>query len=150
MSQFALGILLVLGIIAFQVLSSKVRGHRARRMLKLAEEALHEGDLSRAEKSLKRCLVLAPLWVQGRILRATVLARQGRNEEAEEEFKFAVELEPRQPEGHAQLALFYVSQGPEKKELAAEAFEKALACAPEIREKLMEDPRFAALRPEEP
>lgn len=145
MNDFFKGLLVLLGLVLFQVLARAIRMAQVKHWCTKANQAMEAGDWQSAEQSLKRCLARAPLWVPGRRLRAVLLARTQRLDEAEAEFKMAAELQPRDAEGHLQLAVFYAALGPEKAEQGVAALRTAVECDPGLKEALARDPRFEGL-----
>lgn len=145
MNDFYKGLLALGGLVLFQVLARALRMAQVKHWCAKANKAMEAGDWASAEQSLKRCLARAPLWVPGRRMRAVLLTRTARMDEAEAEFKLAAELQPRDAEGHVQLAMFYATRGPAKAEQAAEALRTAVACAPGLKEALLRDPRFGGI-----
>ena len=146
MGEFFNGLLVLGGLVLFQVLARALRTAQVNRWCKNAEEAIAAQDWALAEKLIDRCLRRIPLWVEGRRSRAILLARTGRLEEAEAEFKLAAELRPRDANGYAQLAFFYAELGPEKAEQTVEALRIALQCDPSLIDTLLMEPCFDHVR----
>jgi predicted Zn-dependent protease len=141
----ALGLALLLSIVGFQYF----RRHKTQQQLmthwKEAQRALVEKRIDDAERALRACLELMPLMVMARRALGAVLAQQDRLDEAERELKMAAELQPRKPEGHLDLALFYARYQPDRADDTIHALKEAVVHAPQLREDIFKDPRFAAL-----
>lgn len=144
----ALGIAVLLSIIGFRY----YRSHKAQQQLlerwKEAQRALVEKRIDDAERLLRDCLKRMPLMIIARRALGAVLAQQGRLDEAERELKMAADLQPRKPEGHLDLALFYARYQPERTSDTIRALDEAIKHAPTLREDILRDPRFAPLRDE--
>ncbi len=129
-----------------QLLFRTLRQLRMKRWWSHAQRALEEENLEEAARGLKRCVGLVPLWVPARLLYGTVLARKGELKEAEEQLKMGAELQPRHPEGHLQLGLFYGTFFPDRAEDATASLKKAFEFGPELVETIEADPRLRHLR----
>ncbi len=146
MNQYIVGILVVCGVVSFQVVRRYVRQKRIKQWWMAAEEAVRVEDVDTAEKMVRKCVRAMPLWTPGRVTLAAVLVKRGDLAGAEQEFKLAAELEPRRAEGHLQLGLFYAVHRPDAVSAAVTSFERALECDERVRELLLKDTRLDALR----
>ena len=150
MNNTVLGIAILLGIIVLRwAVPSLWTRRRLHRFWNEGREALEAGDLSAAEAAFRRCVRMVPTAAAFHRMLGTVLAGQGKLEEAEERLRFGADLEPRNPAGLVDLGYFYALYHHDRDEDAVEAFEKALTVEPELREKLADEPRLAALRDNE-
>jgi predicted Zn-dependent protease len=141
----ALGLALLLSVVGFQYFRRHKTQQRLMTQWKEAQRALVEKRIDDAERALRACLELMPLMVMARRALGAVLAQQDRLDEAERELKMAAELQPRKPEGHLDLALFYARYQPDRAEDTISALKEAIVHAPQLREDIIKDPRFAAL-----
>ena len=103
------------------------------------------GDLEEAAKRFEQCVKWMPLWLQPRFLLGAVLVKQGKLDAAEEQLKMAVALEPRQPDGHIELGIFYVTVA-DRAEDGLAAFKEAISHDEKARTRLETDPRLRAFR----
>jgi Tfp pilus assembly protein PilF len=121
-------------------------GYRARKAWKLGCAAFESGDMPAAAAHFRRCVKLVPIWAITRRMLGRTLARQGQFAAAEEQFRFAAQLEPRNGEGYFDLAMFLATCPPERVDEAADMFATALEHTPELRGLLVEAEQLAALR----
>ena len=143
------GILMLLGLVGMQLVFRYIKQARMKKWWGCAEGACRAGDFPEAERALRKCVSLMPLWVPARSLLGVVQAKQNKLSEAEEQLKMVAELQPKEAEGFVELAAFYALFLPEQKADAIDALEKAVACDPDLREKLGDDVRLRALFEEE-
>jgi len=122
-------------------------------------QAFERGDMDAAAKAFRACLRNAPTWVPARRLLGRALAATHRVAEAEKELQLAAKLEPRNPEGHLDFAIFLAHYAPDRPDDAIDALAEAVEHGPRLREKLMSieplaplrnHPRFQALLPPPP
>ncbi|MBN2308873.1 MAG: hypothetical protein JXR94_07890 [Candidatus Hydrogenedentes bacterium] len=137
-----IGVVLMVGRL-IQVWS---RGHRARGRWQRAVEACEKGDLAAAEADLRKVVGLMPIWAPARRVLGATLAGRGRFAEAEEQFRMAAQLEPRNGTAHWDLGMFLASCPPQRPEEAIEAFERAIEFAPDLRQTLGQFDQLAPLR----
>ncbi len=139
-----------LGILALLLLyqwgTSRMRMSRLKREWETALRAFKDKDLETAQKSLQRCVRLMPMWTPARFMLGGVLAKRGRLADAEAQLKLGADLEPRSPEGHLQLGMFYVVCHPDRAGEAIAALERAAACDPALREQFANAPGLEAIR----
>lgn len=142
---------MVLGIICLGAIVALkfALGHRAQRRVTIAWEqtqaALAEGNHESAMAHLADCVRLMPLWLPPRFLFGSLLARHGRISEAEEQFKMAQALQPREAIGFLELGIFYLTATDRVDEGIAQLRE-AVAHDASARHKIDSDPRLAAFR----
>lgn len=94
---------------------------------------------------LADCVRLMPLWLPPRFLFGSLLARHGRLGEAEEQFKMAQALQPRDATGFLELGIFYLTATDRVDEGVAQLRE-AVAHDASARRKIETDPRLEAFR----
>ena len=125
-------------------------GHWRRRRLekrwRRGHEAFLHGDFDAAEAEFRACVRIVPTLNAVRRALGGVLSHQRKFKEAEEQLRFAAELEPRNPTGHMDLGFFLAVAVPDRAEDAIDAFAEAVACDPAARERLADEPRLDALR----
>jgi predicted Zn-dependent protease len=144
--QALLGLGILFSIVGFQYWRRERLKQRLKGLWDQAQAALKDDRMADAEQALRESLRLVPLLVVARRALGAVLAKQGRLEEAAKELALAAELQPKKPEGHLDLAIFYTQFQPERADEALAALVKAAAHAPALRADIARDPRFAALR----
>ena len=115
-------------------------------MLQSGAEAIKNQDSAGAESSFRQCVRLAPTSATVRLALGSVLAQRQKYNEAEEQLRLAAQLEPRKPLGHLELGFFFALSVPGRAADAVASFAEALKCAPNLRERLAQDPRLAELR----
>lgn len=143
--RFLYALLMVGGFILYRVLGQRLRLHRVKRAWAAGNAALKEGRPEQAEAAFRRCVALMPIWKLGRTMLAVSLVQQNRLDEAEEQFRFVADLEPRQADGHLSLALFYAIHRQQDSAKAIASLRTAIACDPAIEAKLAADPRLSGL-----
>ena len=125
-------------------------GHWRRRRLEKhwqrGQEAFQHGDFDAAEAAFRTCVRTVPTVAALRRALGGVLSHQRKFKEAEEQLRFAAELEPRNPIGHMDLGFFFAVAVPDRAEHAIDAFAEAVACDPAMRDKLAQEPRLDPLR----
>jgi tetratricopeptide (TPR) repeat protein len=138
----------VLGIVLFFMVFMlfATRRLRLKRSWVQGCTAFQKGDLAKAERSFRKCLRVAPESAVVRRMLATLLTRRDEREEAEQHYRMAADLEPRNPEGHLHLGLFLASSGAGRTDDAVDALAKAIELAPHIKDLLRSEPRFASLQ----
>ena len=144
--EVVVGILILVALVGLKVGSQYVRVWRLKKAWHAGNQALEGKDLDAAERSFRKCVKVMPIWPAGHTMLGAVLAARGEVDKAEEQFQFASDLEPKNPEGHLGLLLFYAMHRPERPESAVEALEKAIALDPAAPAQLRDDPRLAQLR----
>lgn len=141
MTNLVTGILLLLGLVALQAGLRYWTALRTRAAWEGAQADLARGDFTSAEAGIARCVKLMPLWLQPRFLLGAVLAKQGKLEAAEEQFKMACALQPRDPKGHIELGVFYLTAAMREDEGLA-ALNEALRHDPGAYQSIAADPRL--------
>jgi len=122
------------------------RGYRLRRTWKKSVDALDLGDMATAEKYLQSCVNQAPSWVPARRLLGRTLVALQRYDEAENHLRLVSKFEPRNAEGHFELAVFLANCPPVRPEDAIDSLSSAIEYGPRLRAGLEVRPEFAALR----
>lgn len=125
------------------------RAPRARKAFRAGIEALQNENWPEAETQLKRAVKLQPIAAVGHRLLGRALTEEGKHDEAEKHFRMAAALEPRNPEGYADLGFFLAVRVPNRHEDAITAFSKAVELAPRFREQLAGLEQLAPLRAHE-
>ena len=121
-------------IMAWALAAKWSQGYRARKAWNRGCQAFDTGDIPGAERQFRRCVKLVPVWTLTRRMLGRILARQGHFAEAEEQFRFAAQLEPRNGEGYLDLGLFLATCPPARPDEALDMFAKAVEFAPNLRE----------------
>lgn len=140
------GILLSVVIVAFMWGYAHSRGWRAKRLWEQGIHAVNGQEWAKAETIFRKCARLVPVWTGSRKMLAVALLKQGKLDEAEEQFRMASELEPRRPEGHLDLGFFLATLRPGRQEDAIDAFARAIEFDPDVRTVLRDEQRLASLR----
>ena len=142
---------ILIGIVTLGSLVALQAGlrHRTQRRLvqawERAQDELAQNHLGAAEIQLTACIRLVPLWVPARFLLGAVLVKQGKLEPAEEQFKMAQALQPRNATGFVELGIFYVTAA-NRIDDGILQFREALHLDPESMRMLQSDPRLASFR----
>ena len=143
--EILLGIICLSAIIAVK----SALGHRAQRRFTIAwdeaQVALARGDHESAMAHVAQCVRLMPLWLPPRFLFGSLLARHGRINEAEEQFKMAQALQPREANGFLELGIFYLTATDRFDDGIAQ-LRDALAHDASVLRKIETDPRLEAFR----
>lgn len=148
MTEILIGMLSLGALVALQAGLHHRTQRRFARAWDQVQEDLARNKLDAAEVPLAECIRLVPLWVPARHLFGTVLARQGKLDQAEEQFKMAQSLQPREASGFVELGIFYVTAA-NRIEDGVQQFKEALRHDPESLRVLQTDPRLAAFRESE-
>jgi len=156
MSSIAVGVVMLLLLVGIQAGMRYLTVLRTKKAWEAAQEALRDGNFAAAELALARCVKLMPLWMQPRFLLGAVLAKLGKLTEAEDALKMAMALQPREPNGHIELGIFYVTAA-DRIDDGVAAFRAALQHDAAAWKRLESEPRledfrrtdaFTALRPQ--
>lgn len=139
-----LGIATVVGVLFFFRWRSQRANQRVRRQWETAVRALDVNDIAAAEAGFRGCIEDAPIFLHARWLLAETLARQGRFDEAEDEFRSAIDFEPRNAEAHLNLGMFHFVHR-DNRTAAVAAFVEAVRLDPDLRMKLLHEPRLRPL-----
>lgn len=135
-----------IAIMAWALIAKYSQGYRARNAWTQGMAAFEAGDITAATRHFQRCVKLVPVWTLPHRMLGRVLARQNLFTRAEEQFRFAAQLEPRNGEGYLDLGLFLATCPPERPDEALDMFEKALEFAPQLREILAGAPQLGPIR----
>lgn len=143
------GIIILIAIIAAKIGASHYQRARLTRAWETGMRAFQAGDLESAQTAFGRCVKWAPIWVLGRRMFGRTLAALDRHNEAEEQFNFAVQLEPRNGESYIDFAAYLAARGPDRMDDAVEMLAKGLELAPNYADEIRTAPGLAALRDNE-
>lgn len=142
-------IIILLGIIGAKIGASHFQRARLTHAWTTGMQAFQAGDLDVAQAQFNRCVKWAPIWVSGRRMLGRTLAALERHDEAEEQFDFAVQLEPRNGESYIDFAAYLASRGPERLNDAVDMLAKGLELAPNYKDEIRNAAGLAALRDHE-
>lgn len=145
MIEFFTGVLVLAGLVALRGGMNRWTMHRVQRAWEGACADLDARTYEAAEGKLATCVRLVPTWIPARFTLGAVLAAQGKLAEAEAQLKFARDLEPRQPEGHIELGVYYLTVAKQPAAGVA-ALREAIALKPDVIQRINTDPRLAAFR----
>lgn len=145
MNSIVIGILALVGLVAYQWAAQAVRRRRFLRWFTEGHAAAQKRDWAAAEQAFRRCARLMPTAATVHRVLGTVLAQCGKLKDAEDHLRLGASLEPRNAGGHMDLAMFLAYQTSGRTSDAQAALKAAVACAPELPEKLRGDPRFQKL-----
>lgn len=146
MSGTIIGIL-ALGLLVFYMWGMQaLRRRRFEHYWKIGHDACRRKAWPDAERAFRKCAKLLPVaGIAHRVL-GRALVECGKLSEAEEHLRLGASLEPRNPDGHMDLGMFFAVYAPERIEDAVAAFELAAESAPQLRLVFREDPRLSNLR----
>ncbi len=143
------GIALLLSIIAAKMGAGYYQRARLTRAWQTGMQAYQAGDLESAQTAFGRCVKWAPIWVLSRRMLGRTLAARDRHQEAEEQFNFAVQLEPRNGESYIEFAAYLAARGPERMNEAIDMLAKGLELAPTFADQIRNAPGLGPLREHE-
>ena len=83
----------------------------------LGYSLMQTGDYGDAQEALKRSVTLAPTHAEGRVVLGKLCFDLGQEEEAEKEFKAAIDFDDAMPDPYFNLAFLYAKQGKKKQGL---------------------------------
>jgi tetratricopeptide (TPR) repeat protein len=127
-------------IIAFYVQRRWIRGAWEKGMA-----AYERNDFAEVRKAFLYVVKKHPGWATARRMLARGLVGLGKHAEAEQELRMAAQLEPRNAEGHIDLAIFLASLSHERHEEAVACIETALDVAPDMRTAVATLPQLRSL-----
>lgn len=145
MMELVIGIVSLGALVAFQ---SAMRRRGQRRFAGAWEEAQAEiarGNHEAAAHQIAECIRLMPLWLPPRFLLGNLLARQGKLDAAEAQFKMAQALQPREAAGFVELGIFYITAANRIDEGVSQ-LQEALAHDAAAMRQIETDPRLQAFR----
>lgn len=145
MVEVIASVVVLLGLIGLQTGLRYWNVLRTKKAWEGVQDDLTRGDLDAAVTGIGRCIKLMPLWLQPRFLLGAVLAKQGKLDVAEEQLKMAIALEPRQPDGHIELGIFYITAA-DRTDAGIAAFKEAITHDEKARRRLETDPRLQEFR----
>lgn len=108
-------------------------------------DAYERSDFTEARDAFRYVVKKYPGWAMARRMLARGLAGLGNHKEAEQELRLAAQLEPRNAEGHLDLAIFLASLSRERHEEAVASIETALNVEPGMRQAVASSPQLRAL-----
>ncbi len=145
MTELLFGICSLGGLVVFQM---AMRQRSQRRMVDAWEQAqaeLARGNHEAGVAHLEECIRIMPLWLPPRFVLGALLARLGRLSEAENQFKMAQALQPREAEGMIELGIFYITAAGRAEEGIA-LLREAVASDPGAAQRIQSDPRLRDFR----
>lgn len=144
-----LAITILISIIAAKMGAGYYHRVRLTRAWETGMQAFQAGDLESAQTAFSRCVKWAPIWVLSRRMFGRTLAALEKHDKAEEQFDFAVKLEPRNGESYIDFAAYLAARGPDRMDQAIELLAKGLELAPNYADEIRRAPSLAALREHE-
>jgi len=145
MAEILIGIVTLGALVALQSALRHRTHHLLTKAWDRAQAELAQNNFVEAETQLAECTRLVPLWLPARYLLGTVLAKQGKLDAAEDQFKMAQALQPRDASGFVELGIFYVAMANRTDDGIAQ-FHEALQLDPAVLRQLQTDPRLASFR----
>ena len=137
--------LIGVGICASILIAHVLQRRRIRAAWKRGMEAYERKDFDAVRTAFRYVVKKYPGWATARRMLARGLAGLGKHEEAEQELRFAAQLEPRNAEGHIDLAIFLASRTHERHDDAVACVETALEVAPSMRAAVATLPQLRVL-----
>ncbi len=145
MTELLIGILSLGGLVLFQMAMRRWSQHRLVNAWEQAQAELARGNHEGGAAHLQECIRIMPLWLPPRFLLGSLFARMGRLAEAEEQFKMAQALQPREAEGLLELAIFYLTAADRVQE-GVTLLREAMACDASAAQRIQSDPRLRDFR----
>ena len=108
-------------------------------------EACERQDFDAVRKSFRYIVKKQPGWALARRMLARGLAGLGQHAEAEEELRLAAQLEPRNADGHIDLAIFLTALSRDRHDDALACIQTALDVAPDMRAAIATLPQLRVL-----
>jgi len=140
------GIAILVSIIAAKMGAGYYQRVRLTRAWETGMQAFQAGDLESAQTAFGRCVKLAPIWVLGRRMLGRTLASLEKHDDAEEQFTFAMKLEPGNGESYIDYAAYLAARGPDRMTEAIDMLAKGLELAPDYADEIRRAPALRALR----
>jgi Flp pilus assembly protein TadD len=108
----------------------------------LGYSLMQSGDYGEAQEALKRSVTLAPTHAEGRVVLGKLCFDLGKEEEAEKEFKAAIDFDDAMSDPYFNLAYLYAKQGKKKqgREYYQMAMERGAQPDPELDKRLANKP----------
>ncbi len=122
------------------------QGSRIQALWAQATRAYEGGDYHTAITGFDAAVRMSPTFAPARRMRGRTYMQLGEYAHAEEDFRMAAALEPRNAEGYIDLGFFLATCPPPREDEAIDAFESAVAYAPRMRNDLAQAPQLAHLR----
>ena len=138
-------VLLVGGVYVVVMLAwRRFRVHQIKRWWTEGHEALAAGRAEEAVPVFRKCLRVWPAAPNFHEALGTALSQTGRLEEAEQELRMAVDLEPSRAQSHLNMSLFYAFAAPGRDRDALEAFARVQALDPVLAREVLAKSHIAA------
>ena len=145
MNSQAVLILLVGGVYVGVMLAwRRFRMHQIKRWWTAGHDALAGGNAETAAAAFRKCLRAWPAAPNFHEALGTALSQLGKLEEAEQELRLAVDLEPSRAQSHMNLALFYAFAAPGRERDAVEAFARVRELDPALADAVLAKEHIAA------
>ena len=125
---------LALGVIAYHLYRNHTMGRRLTGLWDSGLQAFERRAFDDARRAFARIVSLTPSSAAPRRMLARTLVALEQEDEAEQQFRMAAALEPRNGDGQLELGVFLAVHRPALAEEAADAIEQALSLAPELRD----------------
>jgi len=138
--------LIGVGLIVWRFADVYTRRRRVQALWERGVKAYETRNLEEAYTLFARTVKLVPTAAVFRRMLGRTLMDLERLEEAEQHLRLAADLEPRNPDGHLDLAFFLASRAPDRPDEAIDSLTRAVECSPEVRRALAEPGPFASLR----
>jgi len=139
-------VLMVLALILFKSGLSYWQMYRLKTCMDTAQHAMQMKDWREACRLLAKGVDMQPGAIPVRVLYAVALAQSSKLAEAEEQLRFAIDLEPKRPDTSFNLGFFLATKHDGRYEEAAAAFRTALRHDPALREMIEKSTDLAAFR----
>ena len=145
MNRDAVFILLLGGVyIGIMLAWKRFRMHQIKHWWTAGHEALAGGDDGAAVAAFRKCLRIWPAAPNFHEALGTALSRLGKLDEAEQELRLAVDLEPSRAQSHLNLALFYAFAVSGREREAVAAFEQVRELDPGLAKEALAQEHIAA------
>lgn len=122
----------------------RFRMHQIKRWWTSGHEAMAGGRADAAAAAFRKCLKAWPSAPNFHEALGTALSHMGKFEEAEQELRMAVDLEPSRAQSHLNLALFYAFAVPGRERDAVEAFVRVRELDPALAGEVLAKEHIAA------
>lgn len=145
LAQWAVGGL-GLALVIWKLAEWPVKRAKFHKYLETGQTAASAGNWPEAEKAFSVLTRLAPTSMEVRRAHGHALVALGQYNEAEAEYRFAANLEPRNASGHMDLGFHFALCPPRRPDEALQAFERAVELDASFRNALAETEALAHLR----
>lgn len=138
-------ILLLGGVyIGIMLAWKRFRMHQLKQWWTAGHEALSGGDAAAAVLAFRKFLRIWPAAPNFHEALGTALSHVGKLEEAEQELRLSVDLEPSRAQSHLNLALFYAFAVPGREREAVDAFARVRELDPALADEVLAKEHIAA------